>query len=62
MSWVGWRCTRCGHEMRNNPRFCPRCAHTVYKPIHDHERPDWVVDSSTEPTSADPDYQGSWRP
>lgn len=41
MSWVGWRCTRCRHEMRNNPRFCPVCTYTVYEPVHDHERPEW---------------------
>jgi hypothetical protein len=43
VSWVGWRCTRCGQEMRSNPRYCTRCAYTVYEPIHDHERPEWAV-------------------
>jgi len=42
MGWVGWRCQRCNHEMRGNPRFCPVCNYTVYDPIQDYERPEWV--------------------
>jgi hypothetical protein len=42
VSWVGWRCQRCRHEFKKNQRFCPQCGYTVYDPIHDHERPDWV--------------------
>ena len=42
MAWVGWRCQRCNHEMRGNPRFCPVCNYTVYDPIQDYERPEWV--------------------
>ncbi len=43
MSWVGWRCMACRHEMQLNQRWCPGCAYTVFEPIHDHERPEWVM-------------------
>lgn len=54
MTWVGWRCTKCGHEMRKNVRFCPKCAYTVYAPIQAEERPDWVKQpEDSGPTGGD---------
>ncbi len=41
MTWVGWRCLGCGHEMPpggGGPRWCPKCQYTVYEPIQGSER------------------------
>ncbi len=27
-----WVCTRCDSKLSGNPRFCPRCGYTVYRP------------------------------
>jgi rubrerythrin len=30
---VGWKCVSCHHFMTDNPRSCPNCNFTVYKPV-----------------------------
>jgi ribosomal protein L37E len=45
-AWVGWRCIRCGHEMRHNLRCCTQCGYTKHEPIKAYERPDWAGERS----------------
>jgi predicted nucleic acid-binding Zn-ribbon protein len=52
MAWVGWRCTKCNYEMKDNLRLCPKCGYTVYEPIQEEERPDWVKDGEEGGTKA----------
>jgi len=29
---IVWICTRCNRELAGNPRLCPHCGYTVYRP------------------------------
>lgn len=31
--WI-WQCTRCDNYLDGNPRLCPHCGYTVYRPTH----------------------------
>lgn len=30
---LAWQCTFCGLDLEGNPRMCPRCSYTVYRPV-----------------------------
>lgn len=32
MSGVKWQCTFCDYELDGNPRWCPVCGCTIYRP------------------------------
>lgn len=34
-----WVCTRCNHALKGNPRFCPWCSYTVYRPTWPKDKP-----------------------
>lgn len=44
-----WVCVRCNHQLEGNPRWCPHCMHTVFKPIY----PDPPKDTQAAPVPAD---------
>lgn len=30
---IVWQCIRCGLDLDSNPRVCPKCGYTVYRPV-----------------------------
>lgn len=50
MADVVWVCTRCNTTLRGNPRWCPECGYTVYRPT--------FPEPNDEPSAGTPEVKG----
>lgn len=64
MSEMVWHCARCNRKQPGNPRWCPWCGHTVYRPEYPEpvatEHPIEAEEGCIGGTDSDSDGRGGW--